>query len=244
LLAPKENRMIKLRRSALCLGMLLLSFSSTHAATQWVEGTNYFAVPAPKASTLPRGQVEVTEVFSYGCPACNAFLPTMHKLEKSLPPNAVVDYIAASFIPAEDWPMFQTAYYTAKALGVAAKVHDKMFDAVWVTGQLATFDPTTHRLKDPLPSIADAARFYHETTGVPLQTFLDTAKSFDVYTQTHNADQLIFDYRADSTPTIVVAGKYRLTTQSAGGADQLIALVDWLVAQESKTLTSQAHRDR
>jgi thiol:disulfide interchange protein DsbA len=107
---------------------------------------------------------------------------------------------------------------------------------------LATFDPTTHRLKDPQPSIADAARFYHETTGVALQTFLDTAKSFDVYTQTHNADQLIFDYRADSTPTIVVAGKYRLTAQSAGGPDQLIALVDWLVAQESKTLTSQAHR--
>lgn len=137
--------------------------------------------------------------------------------------------------------MFQTAYYTAKALGVAAKAHDKMFDAVWLTGQLATFDPTTHRLKDPQPSIADAARFYHDTTGIPVQTFLDTAKSFDVYTQTRTADQLIVNYQADSTPTIVVAGKYRLTAQSAGGADQLIALVDWLVAKESKTLTSQVH---
>jgi thiol:disulfide interchange protein DsbA len=234
--------MIKLRRRALCLGLLLMSSGSwTYAATQWTEGVQYFVVPAPKPSTLPRGQVEVTEVFSYGCPACNAFLPTMHKLEKSLPPNAVVDYIAAGFIPAEDWPMFQTAYYTAKALGVAAKAHDKMFDAVWGGGQLATFDPATHRLKDPQPTIADAARFYHETTGIPVQKFLDTAKSFDVYTQTHNADQLIFDYRADSTPTIVVAGKYRLTAQSAGGADEVIALVDWLVAKESKTLTSQAH---
>jgi thiol:disulfide interchange protein DsbA len=227
---------------ALSLGMLLLCPSAwADAATQWSEGVHYFAVPVAKPSTLPRGQVEVTEVFSYGCPACNAFLPTMHKLEKSLPANAVVDYVAAAFNPAEDWPMFQTAYYTAKALGVAAKAHDKMFDAVWATGQLATFDPTTHRLKDPQPSIADAARFYHDTTGIPVKTFLDTAKSFDVYTQTHTADQLIFDYQADSTPTIVVAGKYRLTAQSAGGADQLIALVDWLVAKESKTLTSQAH---
>jgi thiol:disulfide interchange protein DsbA len=234
--------MMNLHRRALLLGLLLLSpITWANAATQWTEGVNYFAVPVAKPSTLPRGQVEVTEVFSYGCPACNAFLPTMHKLEKSLPANAVVDYVAAAFNPAEDWPMFQTAYYTAKALGVAAKAHDKMFDAVWSTGQLATFDPTTHRLKDPQPSIADAARFYHETTGIPVQTFLDTAKSFDVYTQTHTADQLIFDYQADSTPTIVVAGKYRLTAQSAGGADQLIALVDWLVAKESKTLTSQAH---
>jgi len=233
---------MNLRRRALALGLLLLSsITLTHAATQWSEGVNYFAVPVPKPSTLPRGQVEVTEVFSYGCPACNAFLPTMHKLEKSLPANAVVDYVAAAFNPAEDWPMFQTAYYTAKALGVAAKAHDKMFDAVWLTGQLATFDPTTHRLKDPQPSIADAARFYHDTTGIPVQTFLDTAKSFDVYTQTRTADQLIVNYQADSTPTIVVAGKYRLTAQSAGGADQLIALVDWLVAKESKTLTSQVH---
>jgi len=234
--------MMNLRRRGLGLGLLLLiSSSGVQAATQWVLGTNYFAVPVPKPSTLPRGQVEVTEVFSYGCPACNAFLPTMHKLEKSLPANAVVDYVAAAFIPAEDWPMFQTAYYTAKALGVAAKAHDKMFDAVWVTGQLATFDPTTHRLKDPQPSIADAARFYHETTGISEQTFLNTAKSFDVYTQTHTADQLIIDYQAASTPTIVVAGKYRLTAQSAGGPEQVIALVDWLVERETKTLTSQAH---
>jgi thiol:disulfide interchange protein DsbA len=234
--------MMILRRRALMWGLLLLNWNAgVHAATQWTEGVNYFAVPAPKASTLPRGQVEVTEVFSYGCPACNAFLPTMHKLEKSLPANAVVDYIAASFIPAEDWPMFQTAYYTAKALGVAAKAHDKMFEAVWGTGRLATFDPTTHRLKQPQPTIADAASFYHDTTGIPVQTFLDAAKSFDVYTQTHNADQLIFDYGADSTPTIVVAGKYRLTTQSAGGPDEAIALVDWLVAKESKALTSRAH---
>jgi hypothetical protein len=33
---------------------------------------------------------------------------------------------------------------------------------------------------------------------------------------------------------VVVNGKYRVTPSSAGGNDQFIALVQWLVKQESK----------
>jgi len=47
------------------------------------------------------------------------------------------------------------------------------------------------------------------------------------------ADDLIRMYGADSTPTIVVNGKYRLNVSSAGGYDQTIALVKYLVAKES-----------
>jgi thiol:disulfide interchange protein DsbA len=41
-------------------------------------------------------------------------------------------------------------------------------------------------------------------------------------------------YKVDSTPTIIVNGKYRLTASSAGGYEQLIELVKWLLARESK----------
>jgi len=37
----------------------------------------------------------------------------------------------------------------------------------------------------------------------------------------------------DSTPTIVVNGKYRLSQSSAGSPDKLIALIKYLVAKES-----------
>ena len=42
----------------------------------------------------------------------------MHKLAQSLPANAVVDYLPASFNPSEDWPMFQLAFCTAQVLGI------------------------------------------------------------------------------------------------------------------------------
>jgi thiol:disulfide interchange protein DsbA len=41
-------------------------------------------------------------------------------------------------------------------------------------------------------------------------------------------------YKVDRTPTIIVNGKYRLHVESAGGTDQLIDLVKYLVAKETK----------
>jgi thiol:disulfide interchange protein DsbA len=203
------------------------------AAPKWVEGTNYFLIAAPRPTSLPPGKVEVTEVFSYACPACNLFVPTMHQLKQSLPPNAVIDYLPASFNPTEDWPMFQLAYCTAQALGIADKWHDAMFDAVWNTGDLAVIDPATDRPKGRLPAIEDAARFYERHAGVPAAKFLSTAHSFSVDSCVRGDEVLLAAYGIDRTPTIVVNGKYRLQVQSAGGTDQLIELVKWLVAKES-----------
>ena len=107
------------------------------SAPMWTEGVNYFLVDPARPTSLPHGKVEVTEVFSYACPACNLFVPTMRKLKQSLPPNAVLDFVPASFNPSEDWPMFQLAYCTAQILGVADQTHDAMFNAVWQTGELA-----------------------------------------------------------------------------------------------------------
>jgi protein dithiol oxidoreductase (disulfide-forming) len=212
---------------------LLLVSASCYAQQTWTEGKNYFLITPPQRTNVAPGKVEVMEVFSYACPACNAFHPIMDKLAKSLPPNAQVVYLPASFIPAEDWPAFQRAYFAADALGVAAKTHDAMFDAVWTTGELAVSDPTTHRLKSPLPSIEDIAKFYSRTAGVPVAKFLGMAKSFSVDAKMKQADTQIYAMQALSTPMLIVNGKYRLDISSAGGYDQLVQLVKYLVAQES-----------
>jgi protein dithiol oxidoreductase (disulfide-forming) len=219
-------------RAALWLALAMSSMA--HAATVWTEGKHYFLVNPPKVPALAPGKVEVTEVFSYGCPACNVFVPVMHKLQQSLPANAVLTYLPASFNPSEDWPMFQLAFCTAQALGLAEQTHDAMFDAVWKTGEMAIIDPATERIKGHLPTIEDAARFYNRRTGVPIDRFLSTAKSFAVDVKVRSDEDAIQAYRVDRTPTIVVNGKYRLQVESAGGTDQLVELVNWLVAKETK----------
>lgn len=214
----------------------LLCCASVAAAqsSQWREGEHYFAVEPAHSASVPAGKIEVTEVFSYACPACDHFYPIIDRLRKTLPANAVVDYVAAGFLPAEDWPVFQRAYYTAKALGIAAKTHDAMFDAVWKTGQLQTVDPQTERLRRPLPSIADVAQWYQHQTGIPTQTFLAAAHSFSVDLQVRQADAYLKACQVFETPTIIVNGRYRVNPSSAGGYDQMLEVVKWLVAKQTQ----------
>lgn len=201
------------------------------APTDWQEGKNYFLIDPPQPTTTG-DKVEVTEVFSYGCPACNASYPYIDKLKKDLPSNAAMTFVPAAFNPAEDWPMFQRAYLTAKALGVADKAHDAMFDAVWKSGELAISDKTTNRPKQPLPSIEDAAKFYTKY-GAKQDEFVATANSFTINTRMKQADAYIKAAGVDQTPTIIVNGKYRLTVPSAGDWTKAEQLVLYLVRKES-----------
>jgi len=220
-------------RRHLLLGLLLLgTASSTLSAADWVQGRNYFLIQPALTGSVAPGKVEVTEVFSYACPACNRFYPVVDRLRAALPANAELDYVAASFRPDEDWPMFQRAYYTAQALDIDKRTHDAMFDAVWKTGELAVFDVSSQKIKLPAPAIEDVARVYARIAGVKPETFVATAGSFGVDVKIRQAEQLIRAAQVDETPTIIVNGKYRITIRSAGGDDQLIELVKWLVAQE------------
>jgi len=199
----------------------------------WIEGKNYFLIVPSQPTSVSKGKVEVTEVFSYGCVYCNLFVPVMRKLKSSLPANVVINYLPASFNPGEDWPMFQRAYLTAQVLGVADKAHEAMFDAVWKSGELAIMDPKSNRLKTPLPTIEDAARFYARIAGISAADFVATSKSMGIDTRVNQADTVVMRYRVSGTPTLIVNGKYRLDKVSAGGDDETIALVKWLVARES-----------
>jgi thiol:disulfide interchange protein DsbA len=214
--------------------MLLATGASAQPGAQWVEGKNYFLIQPAQPTDVAPGKIEVTEVFSYACPACFQFYTVADRLKAALPPNAQMDYVPASYNPTEDWPVFQRAYYTALTLGVAEKTHDAMFNAIWSSGELAVVDPRTHQLRRPLPSIEDAAQFYSRAQGIPPEKFIGTANSMGVQVKINRANKLVIAYGADSTPTMVVNGKYRLTVQSAGGYDQTIALVKYLVARESK----------
>ena len=221
-------------RRHLLLGLLMLGIApSAYCAAAWVPGSNYFVIRPAQPTTVAPGKIEVTEVFSYACPACNRFYPVADRLRAALPANAELNFVPAAFRPDEDWPMFQRAYYTAQLLDIDKKTHDAMFDAVWKTGELAVYDLRTQKIKVPAPSIEDAARFYARVAGVKPETFVATAGSFGVDVKMRQAEQVIRGAQVDQTPTIIVNGKYRITVPSAGGEDQLIELVKYLVAQES-----------
>jgi thiol:disulfide interchange protein DsbA len=222
------------------LSILFVTVFSIHAlgalaaSDRWVEGRNYVRLSPEQRTSVPAGKIEVLEVFSYGCPACNGFQPVIEKLQQSLPRNAQMAYLPASFNPTEDWPTFQRAYFAAQALGVADKAHRAMYDAVWKTGELAIVNPTTRQLKSRQPSIEDMARCYGRITGVKSTDFLDAARSFGVDVKIKAADAKVIAMQIPSTPCLVVNGKYRINMDTLTKADDVIDIVKTLVAKESR----------
>jgi thiol:disulfide interchange protein DsbA len=208
-----------------------LAATASAQAQEWVAGKHY-SVIATQRTNVPAGKVEVMEVFSYGCPACNGFLPTMKKLKAALPANAQLVYLPASWNKGENWPLFQRAYFTALSLGVAEKAHEGMFQAIWSTGELGVTEPSG-RLKKTLPSIEDVARFYERVTGVKADAFVNASKSFGVDLKMRQADSQIMAMQVASTPTLVVNGKYRLNNDNLKSPEDFINLVKFLVAKES-----------
>ena len=221
-------------RAGLLMSLLWTLASAAQAETSWKEGEQYFLVQPAQPTSVAAGKVELVEVFSYACPACNLFYPIIDKLKASLPKNVQWRFLPASWHAEEDWKVFQRAYFAAESLGIAERTHAKVFDAIWKTGELAIMDTATNRIKDPLPSLADVAQYYERVAKLKPGEFLQAAHSFSVDAQMREADGQIRAYQVDETPSVIVNGKYRLTPRTAGGNEQFMALVQWLVKQESK----------
>lgn len=202
-------------------------------AASWEPGKHYTELPQAQRTSVAPGKVEVMEVFSYGCPACNRFQPVMKKLKASLPANAQIVYLPASWVASENWPLFQRAYITAQSLGIAEKTHDEMYKAIWDTGELGIVERDGRSLKRQLPSIDDAAKFYQRVAGVKAADFVNASKSFSVDMKIRQADAQIIAMKVPSTPTLVVNGKYRINNENVNSTNDIIELVKFLVAKES-----------
>jgi thiol:disulfide interchange protein DsbA len=217
------------------VSLLVLALGpETHAAQTWTEGEQYQLVRPAQRTTVPAGKVEVLEVFSYGCIACNSFQPIMETLKSKLPANAQMAYLHAAFNTAESWPMFQRAYFTAQSLGVADRAHQAMFDAIWQTGELAVIDKATRQIRKPQPTIEQVARFYERVAGVKADAFLAAAKAPAIDARMRAADVQIATMKVPGTPSLIVNGKYRVDMNGISSIEELIDVIQFLVAKETK----------
>ncbi|MEJ0007841.1 MAG: hypothetical protein WDM77_16110 [Steroidobacteraceae bacterium] len=133
--------------AAAMVGVLTLILAPlSQAAPTWTEGKNFDVLSPAQRTNVPAGKVEVMEVFSYGCIACNGFQPVMAALEHSLPSNAQMVFLPASFLAQEDWPMLQRAYFTAQALGIS-----RAYSSGHIRCGLEDRGTGDHRSGDPSP---------------------------------------------------------------------------------------------
>lgn len=206
------------RIAAILLSGLLMApvAFAQNMVERFTAGQHYFPISPAVPTTVPAGKVEVVEAFSYACIHCAHFHPSLETWKKSKPAAAHLVLLPVVFNPS--WEALARAYYAAEALGALDRTHAKMFNAIFVE-------------KKEFRTIEDIAKWY-AGQGVNEAKFLATAKSFGVNAKIKRATDLVQRYKVEGTPSVMVAGKYRITGASAGDYQTLWQIVDFLVAKE------------
>ncbi|MCA0393569.1 MAG: thiol:disulfide interchange protein DsbA/DsbL [Proteobacteria bacterium] len=181
------------------------------------EGEQYDLIPGGQPFEPLNGKIEVVEVFNYVCPACASFQVLVNSWKASLPADVRFTYVPAPF--GGNWDPYVRAYYTAEAMGIAGKSHDGIFKAIHIDRTLKG-----ERGSDTPQDIAQA----YAAFGADPAQFTSTMASFTVNAKFGRAKQFIADHRVNSTPTLIVNGRYKVKGRSW---EELLQNTDRVVAQ-------------
>lgn len=194
-----------------------LIFLSQAYAAEFELGVHYQELTQPQP--IQTGdEIEVLELFWYGCPHCFSLEPHIEKWLKNKPKNA--EYVALPAVLRDSWAIHARAYFTFEALGELDKLHPAFYQAIHVQGR---------RFTSP-EGLADFAA----EQGIDKKVFLDTYNSFAVDTKLRHARTMAKRYETTGVPTIIVDGRYRATASMAGTQENLMRLVNFLVAKAAE----------
>ena len=199
----------------LVLAVLILA-APVAWAQDFVAGRDYHEIAGGRA-LIEDGKIEVVEVFGYPCIHCAHAAPVVSEWRKTLAPDVRLSFVPAVF--GGVWEAYARAFYTAETMGVLERTHDKLFEVL-------------HTERRAINNFEGIAAFYADY-GADKDTFMATLTSFAVNAKIEQARQQVPAWGVEGTPTMVVAGKYRV--MSPGGDDgfeKMLQIVDFLVAQE------------
>ena len=174
--------------AAFCLASGIVSASPEKPA----EGAEYKTLITQQPTVATGKKVEVIEFFMYHCPACNQLEePLLAWVKKQgaaivfrrihLPHNGPQDVEAHLFL-------------TLEALDLEESLHARIQNAWHVEH---------HQLMTDQDNIDWAIK-----NGIDKNKFIDTYYSFSVSTKLHNLMHVAESYLVNSTPTLVIDGRY------------------------------------
>jgi thiol:disulfide interchange protein DsbA len=137
-------------------------------------------------------KIEVLEFFFYGCSHCFHLHPLLSSWEKSIPKDVELTLVPVVF--RDSWEPMARTFYALEALGQLPQLHDPLFQA-WNVGKV---------------ELSDEAEILNFVTprGVDRAKFSAAYNSFTMQSKVVRAKQMLRTYAIQSTPTIVVDGKY------------------------------------
>ena len=204
--------------------VLALAEPDETPAREWKfkEGEHYVRMVPTQPTVGGADKIEVAESFMYSCPHCFTLEPYINAWAATK--DSGVRFVR---IPAQ-WNQ-------------AAQMHAQIYFAQDVMGRNGILDDPAafhqavfeefHRRGNRLTSMAAIRKLFNRF-GVSDEDFDKTWKSFEVNQMMRVSGDLVRRYGISAVPAIVVNGKYRTSAGEAGGYDELIELIDELIARE------------
>jgi thiol:disulfide interchange protein DsbA len=193
-------------------------------AGKWKAGTNYVPVTPAQPTTAEPGQVEVLEVFWYGCGHCYTLDPFLENWNKNK-----ASYVKFVRVPVTWGPVHRAharLYYTLEALGKLETLHTVTFDEIHKRGNFlaANNEAQTRKLQTD----------FAKSQGISEAEFTRAYDSFGVNANLQRAEEITRRYRIEGVPVMFVNGKYQTDVAMGGGHGGLIELINDLAANEKR----------
>ena len=205
---------------------IMLAQADTSAVTrewQFQEGKNYMRLVPTQPTLGGADKIEVAEFFYYLCPHCYNFEPMIKEWAANKPANARFVQVPAMWN--QILVLHGRMYYTAEILARNGVIADAAAFNTAVYQEI-------HVRNNQLSSEATIQKLF-ERFNVNADDFNRTWNSFEVDQKLRVAADLARRYSVNSTPTIVVNGKYRFGAQEAGSYPKVLEVIDELIVRES-----------
>ncbi|MCF6437348.1 MULTISPECIES: thiol:disulfide interchange protein DsbA/DsbL [Pseudoalteromonas] len=209
--------MLKLVKAAVVALMLPMLAN----AAQYEEGVHYEVV-SERGTKKP----EVTEYFSFYCPACNAFEPLIAQFKSKLDEDVKFKKSHVDFVGSRD-PEVQKMMANALATAEVLPQKDAIISALFTH---------IHTKRGKINEVADLKDIF-VSQGVDAEKFDKLYKSFSVRTKASKMsrmqEQMQEKGALTGVPTFIVNGKYKLLLRESNttSPEQISALINYLAAK-------------
>lgn len=192
-----------------------LGLSAAVSAQELVEGQHYELLDSPVDTHVEEGQIEVTEVFWFGCPHCYRLQEPINAWYETLENDVSVEHMPATM--GGDWNTHATAFYAAESLGIENDLHADFFNAIHQEGRSLT-------------ETDDIAAFFADY-GVSEEEAKQALTAFSVRSEVNKANSRMREMRLMGVPALVIDGRYVVTPSTAGSLDNMPQIAQALVEQ-------------
>ncbi|UNM95152.1 thiol:disulfide interchange protein DsbA/DsbL [Ignatzschineria rhizosphaerae] len=174
---------------------------ATMASTAMAQ--NFYQNLSPKVDPIyDPEKIEVVEIFSYACPACNTFEPFFANWKETQKDVSDVEVISLAAPGQGVWTLYAQVFYTLESMNELERGHQAFFDAV-------------HKDRKRFINEKQIADFM-ATQGIDKDKFLKAWNGFSTKSSFNRGTDLIVNqYRVPYTPAVVIDGQYVLSASDA-----------------------------